>query len=72
MMVAERDLDPRAAVTANVEALESRIRGLAAWTIHNADHLRESRDGLKVGGHQASCLDVDDHGRSLFHCVAPA
>ena len=34
--------------------LEERILWLAAWTIHNANHIRESRDGLKVGGHQAS------------------
>lgn len=34
--------------------LERKVAWLSAWTIHHANHLRESRDGLKVGGHQAS------------------
>ena len=34
--------------------LERKVLWLASWTIHNANHLRESVDGLKVGGHQAS------------------
>ncbi len=38
-----------------LEALEKKILWLASWTIHNANHIRESRDGLKVGGHQSSC-----------------
>ncbi len=38
--------------------IEERILWLAAWTIHHANHLRESRDGLKVGGHQASCASM--------------
>ncbi|MFB0992758.1 MAG: 1-deoxy-D-xylulose-5-phosphate synthase N-terminal domain-containing protein, partial [Rhodospirillales bacterium] len=29
-----------------------------SWMIHNANHLRESRDGIKVGGHQSSCASV--------------
>src|SRR5206468_8665645 len=29
-----------------------------AWIIHNANHLRDSNDGLKVGGHQASCASM--------------
>jgi pyruvate dehydrogenase E1 component len=35
-------------------ALERKVLWLATWMIHNANHLRESADGLKVGGHQAS------------------
>ena len=31
---------------------------LSTWMIHNANHLRPSRDGLKVGGHQASCASL--------------
>src|SRR5208337_5206234 len=38
--------------------LERKLLWLSAWTIHNANHLRPSRDGLKVGGHQASCASV--------------
>jgi len=37
-----------------LRALERKVLWLAMWTIHNANHLRPSRDGLKVGGHQAS------------------
>ena len=38
--------------------LEDRILWLACWTIHNANHLRPKRDGLKVGGHQASSASL--------------
>jgi pyruvate dehydrogenase E1 component len=41
-----------------LEALEKRILWLSSWIIHNANHLRPSLDGLKVGGHQASCASV--------------
>ncbi|MEE8502028.1 MAG: transketolase [Kiloniellales bacterium] len=55
-------LDAGAAIApdqlANLKELEKKILWLAAWTIHNANHLRESRDGLKVGGHQASCASL--------------
>jgi len=39
-------------------ALERKVLWLSTWMIHNANHLRTSRDGLKVGGHQASCASV--------------
>ncbi len=35
--------------------IERKLLWLSAWTIHNANHIRPNRDGLKVGGHQASC-----------------
>ena len=38
--------------------LEKKVLWLSAWTIHNANHLRESEDGLKVGGHQASSASL--------------
>jgi pyruvate dehydrogenase E1 component len=38
--------------------LEKKILWLASWTIHNANHLRENDDGLKVGGHQASSASL--------------
>jgi pyruvate dehydrogenase E1 component len=38
--------------------LEKKILWLAAWTIHNANHLRENDDGMKVGGHQASSASL--------------
>jgi pyruvate dehydrogenase E1 component len=41
-----------------LEALDRKVHWLSAWTIHHANHLRESRDGLKVGGHQASSASM--------------
>ena len=40
--------------------IEKKALWLSAWMIHNANHLRPSRDGLKVGGHQASCASGGD------------
>jgi pyruvate dehydrogenase E1 component len=37
---------------------EKKVLWLAAWTIHNANHLRDSDDGMKVGGHQASSASL--------------
>ncbi|HWB50655.1 MAG TPA: transketolase [Stellaceae bacterium] len=41
-----------------LRALERKVLWLSTWMIHNANHLRPSRDGLKVGGHQASSASV--------------
>ncbi len=41
-----------------LRALERKVLWLSTWMIHNANHLRPNRDGLKVGGHQASCASV--------------
>jgi pyruvate dehydrogenase E1 component len=38
--------------------LEKKTLWLAAWTIHNANHIRENEDGMKVGGHQASSASL--------------
>jgi pyruvate dehydrogenase E1 component len=38
--------------------LEKKVLWLASWTIHNANHLRNNDDGLKVGGHQASSASL--------------
>jgi pyruvate dehydrogenase E1 component len=38
--------------------LEERLRFLAANIIHHANHVRDSADGLKVGGHQASSASM--------------
>ncbi len=51
---------------ARLTQLEARLRWLSAWTIHNANHLRESRDGLKVGGHQASCASMTTIMATLY------
>ncbi len=39
-------------------ALERKLLWLSTWTIHNANHLRDSGDDLKVGGHQASSASL--------------
>src|SRR5471032_2076504 len=55
-----------------LEVLDDRLRWLSAWTIHNANHLRENRDGLKVGGHQASCASMTTILATLyFHVLRP-
>src|SRR5688572_11490572 len=56
-----------------LKRLDDRLRWLATWTIHNANHLRESRDGLKVGGHQASCASMTTILATLyFSALRPA
>lgn len=57
---------------ATLRRIDDRLRWLATWTIHNANHLRESRDGLKVGGHQASCASMTTLMTALyFHALRP-
>ena len=52
--------------------LERKILWLATWTIHNANHLRPSADGLKVGGHQASSASLATLMTALyFHVLRP-
>ena len=43
---------------AMLHALERKLLWLSAWMIHHANHIRPNRDGLKVGGHQASCASA--------------
>ena len=54
---------------AMLAALEKKILWLASWTIHNANHLRDSRDGLKVGGHQASSASLATIMTALYFAV---
>ncbi|MCS6878891.1 MAG: transketolase [Geminicoccaceae bacterium] len=49
-----------------LRAIEKKLLWLSAWTIHHANHLRPSRDKLKVGGHQASCASVATIVTALF------
>jgi pyruvate dehydrogenase E1 component len=59
--------------TTDIEALkllDERLRWLSAWTIHHANHIRDSDDGLKVGGHQASCASMTAIMAALyFHAL---
>ena len=49
--------------------LEKKVLWLASWTIHNANHLRDSVDGLKVGGHQASSASLATIMTALYFDV---
>ncbi len=49
--------------------LERKVLWLACWTIHNANHLRETSDGLKVGGHQASCASLVTLMTALYFSI---
>src|SRR5262245_31071625 len=49
-----------------LRALEQKILWLAVWMIHHANHLRAKRDGLKVGGHQASSASVTTLMTALY------
>jgi pyruvate dehydrogenase E1 component len=50
-------------------ALERKVLWLASWMIHNANHLRENTDGLKVGGHQASSASLATIMTALYFDV---
>jgi len=55
-----------------LRTLDERLRWLSAWTIHHANHVRTSDDGLKVGGHQASCASMTAIMAALyFHALGP-
>ena len=49
--LAQPDLD-------TLRALERRILWLATAIVHHANRVRESRSGVKVGGHQASSASM--------------
>src|SRR5438270_11071714 len=52
--------------------LERKVLWLATWTIHHANHLRDTADGLKVGGHQASSASLATIMTALyFHTLRP-
>jgi len=55
-----------------LSALEKKVLWLSTWMIHNANHLRENVDGLKVGGHQASSASLATIMTALyFHVLRP-
>ena len=63
-------LKPVATDIQALKAIEERLRFLSAWTIHHANHVRESSDGLKVGGHQASSASMTAIMAALyFHAL---
>src|SRR5216684_331690 len=52
-----------------LKALERKVLWLSTWMIHNANHLRPNRDGVKVGGHQASSASVATLMTALYFDV---
>ena len=65
-LVAGTATDDSADRLACLRALERKVLWLATWMIHHANHVRPSRDGLKVGGHQASCASVATMMTALY------
>ncbi|CAN1527718.1 AceE Pyruvate dehydrogenase complex, dehydrogenase (E1) component [Sphingomonadaceae bacterium] len=64
--------DTREEKIAAIETLDARLRWLSSWIVHNANHIRPKRDGLKVGGHQASCASMTAIMAALyFHALRP-
>lgn len=64
--------DARADLIGTLEALDGRLRWLSSWMIHNANNIRPKRDGMKVGGHQASCASMTAIMSALyFHALRP-
>ncbi len=55
-----------------LQALEKKILWLATWMIHQANNIRPKSDGVKVGGHQASCASMVSVMTALFlHTLRP-
>lgn len=49
--------------------IERKLLWLSSWTIHHANHVRPSRDRIKVGGHQASCASIATVMTALYFDV---
>ncbi len=52
-----------------LKALERKALWLSAWTIHNANHLRDDDAEVKVGGHQASSASMATILTALYFAV---
>ena len=52
-----------------LKKIEQKVLWLSCWMIHNANHIRENFDGIKVGGHQASCASMVSMMVSLYFDV---
>jgi len=49
--------------------LQRKVLWLSSWMVHNANHIRPNRDGLKVGGHQASSSSMVSLMTALYFNV---
>jgi pyruvate dehydrogenase E1 component len=52
-----------------LESLEKRVLWLSTYMIHYANKLRPNPDGIKVGGHQASCASVVSLLTALYFAI---
>ena len=52
-----------------LSALNRKVLWLSSWTIHHANHIRPNKDGLKVGGHQASSASLANIMSALYFSV---
>ena len=52
-----------------LKKIEKKVLWLACWMIHNANHIRENQDGLKVGGHQASSASIVSIMTALYFSI---
>ncbi len=52
-----------------IAEVERKVLWLATWMIHNANHLRDNGDGVKVGGHQASSASLATIMTALYFAV---
>jgi len=55
-----------------LKELERKVLWLATYMIHNANHIRAKKDGLKVGGHQASSASLLSIMTALYFHVLNA
>lgn len=49
--------------------INRKVQWLSAWIIHNANHVRDNVDGVKVGGHQASSASMATILSALYFSV---
>src|SRR5688572_17750933 len=54
---------------AMLEQIEQRVLWLSTYMIHYANKTRHNPDGMKVGGHQASCASVVSLMTALYFAV---
>ena len=58
--------DPRLPILIEIER---KVLWLSTWMIHNANHLRDNSDGMKVGGHQSSSSSLATVMTALYGAV---
>jgi pyruvate dehydrogenase E1 component len=58
-----------AATISTLESLEKRVLWLSTYMIHYANKIRPNPDGMKIGGHQASCASVVSLMTALYFAV---